>query len=1522
MNCKLDYIERVSDSLVSPDKKRELTEAHNLVMEKIATATYNGNLLFDIDIKAGKSTVKILTKFTNTLKGKELRKEQENFLQRIDGEIKDVLKKYGTPRNFVVGWENLSLNPAKPEYKTAVVTVNFSEYLESDFRLSNIDFSDPTQVDTFFDMMNTEMYDTSYIRKAKTIIDTLTTPELSDRTLDKLNLMLEKIDSLMENVINNKNNESELTSEESTISSMYYSLKGLKKELEEIDPSNVDQYNDKVFERILAINSYVVKSFKILDLLNKTIKNRIQPKISTLQDRSVETYSEDMREVSAILGEASLLLETIKPLQEILSFTEEGLGVSFWDSYNKLKVERDLLKLFPRKEGEVIAVLASEVTSIDQIKLGFLNKGFSLDEITEIISVIDSNLLENRNKISSAFNKLSSLFSTVQEDLRRYHFETLGTLLYNEQLRSQNVNSIDDITNLEIKNSLLTKEQLIAELKIASKDISSINKLFAGGSQIEDAVSRLYVEYIQNPIRSAGIENNLFATDAEEILSRLGFTLDSQERKDLEKKFMRTIQYIPKDGIVEEAEPDYEGPTITKYGQKFKVRESVAFIPKEDNSFDGHRLTLDSKLHSHTLPKRVKDLFNIFNKQISVASIPPHLLDDLKVLVANDLIGYSSTGSIPFYTKRRSINENIVKSVLYSHFVNSKESIKSSIEINEMLEKFFEDDPNFTSLDSSNMIEELNKKDGSQLYKFIKRNSYQKPVSESSKISEEVLEKTFGRSFLAEKIIGLDSNKNFVEVELQENIHDDYTNYTIKTPNIEYIFLLQKDFNNIKPKYKTAETAALKALFAQDSSGRAEAYYDFIMSSYKSASNNIGAWKLDFGLLPYIHVKESETFFEGLKKGFSKERLKKALENMKYVDEYQRVKQAKNEEGEWVNVDKDGNPTDVPVYIQRIDSYGDPYDELVPRYVSSINKEETEQDLFKSMFLYKTSSNTFKKLSDIESTAPILKTILKGSDTLGIKGRQAIKRSLLTDNVIYATGNVAATTVAKNSTEALLSFTKQFVYNRVSADDNILGLSAKKLLKNVKNLNVFQALSNNWIASMTNLGIGTISNYSMATGQRLGLTKEAINSAYSEYTLNIKNFLVDTFTQTQTDKSKYTQLGNIFDALKGNHEGMELGAKDAVKKAKNLVLFMSSTAPEHMNQMTMFIAFLKSHQILPGLTMNDIVKYEPGKAVGFDLEKYNNKLKELNQPEILEKDLVEKVLLPFHRKVDRIMYEANGQYSKMDTNMIERNHWTALAYLFQRWVYPGLKNRFRQGGEYIPLTGEVEQEGYLRTYLMEIIDRNDAIFENAEAVFSIQQIKDYILKNKIKTVKQLGKQFLINPILNMVNKVAKNVLKMDNPKIDDFLFGNANDEAIKRLERAYQEVFIYHSTFVLGMLISAIVEDDDEDDVLLKNLLLQSKRIHSDMGFFISPLTFADKLKLKAQDPFSIKRAYDLNSGLFKQLLFGPLEQYDRKGPGYEKGDYKVAVKARKAIFSPWHQFIKLMNPQQQINYMDLIFNE
>lgn len=667
-----------------------------------------------------------------------------------------------------------------------------------------------------------------------------------------------------------------------------------------------------------------------------------------------------------------------------------------------------------------------------------------------------------------------------------------------------------------------------------------------------------------------------------------------------------------------------------------------------------------------------------------------------------------------------------------------------------------------------------------------------------------------------------------------------------------------------------------------------KAYYDYTLNKYNEANRKRGSFFLFGYRLPFIKKKIDLS---------PKERINETLKSA----------------------------LDVNAKTNKIDRI------LKPSYSTVFdNILEQESDSFVSNTLLTIDSIKYEGLKYVEPLFNISKNVLSGNQSLSIEQRKALDKGIL-DNTLRNFTEKEAKKAATKSTSALIEALQYNIYG-IKEDITTGNFSWGKAIDKLKYVNSYQLLAMNVTAGLSNYTVGTYNNWMLGFSNKMGIKPENLKEGLKIYAKNVSNgnFFRDSVKNYEHEKSLVSQLAFYFEAIKGNfEEGLgKVDTEHPIKRFLKWGLYAPSTIVEHKNQITLMLALLHNFKI-KDKSLFDFIIHEQGKAFEWNMKKF--------QEEGFNQEQVENILLEFRTTLDTLNNEAHGQFAKLDTNKLQRHAFWSIAYQFSKWIYPSYKARYRQGSWDV-MSNSYLEEGYLRTYtkniFKEFLDMHKTLMKDSAQ----ETLISYFSKDGLKQVGNIGKALVLKQLAHLFNRITFNKLE-EIDSIKNFLYKDSSEKEIKRIHAATIELTFWSAAVLTSLILRAVIEsDDEEDDIVLKMLVLQAERFQNDVSFFLpttNPFVLTDKLQFKLKDPFSSGRLLDANLGLLSQIVgfefniededkffiqFNILEQYDRKGVGYEKGDYKIVNKAQKALLSPYYQLIRFMNPQQQLNYLNLLY--
>lgn len=1399
----------------------------------------------------------------------------------------------------------------------------------------------PDNFDQLMEIMSEDFYAPKYLKKATNLADslirnpdgTLKAEADINKIFGELENFSDSISIYLANILRSNSRDSKFSpAVERNIVEMNNLLISGQKEINDLIEAGADPkvISDKSLERIQEITSYLRKSYFILEYLSSKMNLDIKSMLNTVDKGNVDDpkYWSTAQRLSLTLNEAAYLFDIFSPIADILSYVNNELGYSFWDKYNIVNVE-EVLKMYltsedggtdsPGKgltleeaEEVLLEIFDPNVTDIDNILVKMmgiedpLNPGeplFTQEDLGYVKEFFEGSVVPSHSKLIDSFSNFLSKFKNTGTELKKAHYDLLSSVIYNQsrvRFRDQP----------EMLARLKSKEEISKELQVGSHDIGAINFTLASTQNVDDYTFRAFFDILDDKVILNDMINQEKRGEYEAKLREVGLTITDEDgsRKEMERKFFSTIIYVDKDRPLAELEDgeDWDGPVLEAYGKKFKARKGYAF----KKQYNYHDKAFELKAHNYTKNARAAAVNEFLGQEFDVAS--PETYADILSLISRDVLYKSASGHLQlkpqFIEKYEEEGADLFVNQLDASFYDSFSHLMSYREAGNKFKGI-----GITNIDD--LVSALNDRDFEHSF-FLKRNLYGRKAyggTDVKRIYKNKLDQNASKAFDESGVIVQyqDGTYAYVEGTLSDKglVIDDED----PENRIEKIIELAGEFRIPDPRFENLEYEAL--MDEMKSNPKMKSYYDFILKEYETSNKNLGDHYLSYGLLPHVAELETTGVFDKIKKGKIKEAAIQFAENHRYNDPTVDKNNVRKQEG------------------------GHTYRELVPDYVFPLNAGLTQSgDLFQMMTLFEPSSRMYKSLSEFEAVGKVFLATLRGN-SMGVTAR-----TVKDPNGVKAFMNkfLNNSKAFEESSPLSSRYFQELFENRVYGyrhDTRIGSASLRKIAGSVKTLTAYQVLAHNWKATVTNLLIGNLETFIMSVGKRYGLSHESLRNSWKHYLSNVLDYAMDEFKPNVSDTSLSSQLMGYFDIFKGNQEeGREQFSQHKIQeKIAKHAFFGSTSLPEHVNQGVLFLAIWEDHEVLPGRKLKEFVSHTNGKMFTWDLEAFKKAYEDHGKdPKEVNMDFFRKYYLNvFQRKVTRAMYETQGQYDKKYRNFAEINTWLSLAYQFSRWMYPGLRSKFVAEGEILFDSGQVEEEGYLRTYAKYMIAGNDKIMQQVGTASFYMRAQTYMKEQGIVNMGQLYLSNFGKATIGSVMKLSANMFNEPTPNLDKWLFSGVeetNDRIIDRLNRAYTFMGVFVSTFLLGIILAAIADSDGdpEDDKFLKFLELQARRLNNDLGFYVDPFTFLDKAILKYRDPLTIFRPYESISGVLKQLFLYEVNEdgldmrfndvYERDGVGYKEGDSKLWVKTKKTFLSFLVQYSKLFNPQQELNYMDMVY--
>lgn len=1546
--CEIPYIKNGSvDTALSATSEDELKdilqEVHLRTLQSIAGRVNSKNeLLFNNTVSREGVYLKVLS--SEKYNSKQ-RREQIAALNAINTQVKTELKAKKIFNDVPDSYDpvrtlDVKLHPGST-LTYSVVVVDFTPYISSGSRiLEEADFEniDPMFLNQYFQK---EYYEPNYIKTANVILDSLQRdPVIMKETLDGLSEMLNNIETYAQNIYKNSSQVSNFSRLRSTFERLYSVLLATEREYNELLETGAtpSQLSTKAIERISHVTSFLRSGHYVVGNVKYRMDNTVSDLMDKINSLNNPEYYKDIEKLGKILKEVHYIMNTLSPLKDLLSRIPQELNYSFWDSYNVISLERELIDLFRDKENGMLLledIFNSDIQDIDTIKYRMLthrdsngDEVFTSSDVASIDSIFTKNLVSEKNKLIHSFKNFNNDFLSLESTIRDSMYNYIATIIHNEYIRSMKVKDISELTPEQI-SQIRTKEQIIENLKVATSDIGLVESFFQSGQSWTDEVLRIASYYVDRQLMVADFLNVKKQGENEKILEDFGFTVEDKDgrRAALESQFIEKKTYVPNTSYLEEADQEWldKGlPTLSAYGKTFKASERYGFI--EEYSIEKFKFL--EAAFNRTKEERIDFITSLLTEDINnpvyidVNSLTAEDIEVLKmILVSERDVKERNTplGTIIYFqNKELPLRENISR-YLSTVFWNSVTHLRPK---NEILQELRDLD---SIADAQDLVDKLNSGIESDMISKVLKNTYTyklRTTKNIKRINHNLFDKQIGTLFGADILIGVNSDGKYFVVD-PSYMKKRKGSFEINHPDIEEILVMVRDFTELDASFKNPAYQTLQSLLSSNQG--IKEYHDFIYGNYKVANDKLGIQGLKYGFLPSIAEVERLSTLDKIKRK-AREAVDLNTDDLNYNPSGRILK-----DGTILELQEDDSTLKI----------------LTPKHVNELKPGlQQSLDLFMNNMHFDRSTRMFEALSNSDAFAKIFLTLLKGSESGGlhIKERVANVSDSKLNTIIKRTVRQKFEEHDLNSTRRFEEWMESKIYG-YKKDYRVLGskLSVQKLSNKIKMFNAYTLLANNQVAMLTNIGIATIENFSAAAGRRFGLKSKALLNSYKEVIKHSPSLLADLAKRRVKDMSLTTQLVYAFDAIKGNNtEGIIGGDPTETGKIAQMMLYYTQSLPEAFIQTSAFLALLRSYTIIeghgnePALKMNDLIIEKDGEMFTFDLDKYNKRRVELGKEEVTLDEFIDVEVARFKGVLTKFLEETQGMYDKYQKNSIENHVILSLSYQFHRWLYPGIKARYKKGGIYNPYTGEYDEEGYMRTFLKSLIKQWDEEFSYVKDYAFLNRVREYLrLKNITKTA-QLSSNIIAKAALGPIVKLSKDLLGIQNPNIDEWLFSEEHDEAVRdRISRSYRYLLFWTSTFVMMGITRALAEyDGDDDDLLLEMLELQAKRINSDMGFFINPITAMDKALMKYRDPFTIYKSYSSLSGIFKQAFFfeynpgdvDPMnwkfnDVYEHSGPGYEKGDYKLWVKFRKTFLSPYNQYIRALNPDEQLKYMEMVYN-
>lgn len=1041
----------------------------------------------------------------------------------------------------------------------------------------------------------------------------------------------------------------------------------------------------------------------------------------------------------------------------------------------------------------------------------------------------------------------------------------------------------------------ITKEQFKTQLRTLDKDEGFFKHQLDATVQSNDPLTAAIALVLGNQLYDAHqstIVESQDLTDERELLE-LEKNMSRDEINTYHDEMTHEQLYASLDqyGNLEEVEADYEGDKIqlNVFGRTvwIKAQKKKAFLSEYNEAlFDAHQ----SYFYQH-LNKEIRKLFSLLpvdEKGVPDLTVAPKDTALYKFLASsNDPVDKQLFKKL-YYTKngKTSYNKyavkleypytiwNLMKTAHLSNFYQQHKDLVTGDKRVKLIEEL--------GLDAVNGKKQLPK----NLQKHVSIH-YVGKDEDPTFIKKQLLAGKY------EHIASYEKNNAFYVLVLKNGTLEwvDIYNNKETLKDITAYYTLRGDFSPLKQSYHYTQSFDKEVVNKWNklkSDSKKEKYFNTLLKHYNRANQRAGNAGLKYNILPQVEK----------------------LKNFADYTAAANVKSTWDKLVEWFRRVIMGDDVNITPQEQKDTAYqeqylnGEPVLKIPIRFITHINDELVEQDLYRSVMMYAASANTYNHLRQVEPQIQVLKRIINPDAIVGI-GRQAKDYDAF-DKLLVRFGKKHNVTAAERLNKKLTEFINDTMYGQDSfgSSVDVLGfkLDIQKAANKISKYTALTSLAWNISSMFTNLGIGTYQNYAETIGKGM-YSKEEFRDALLIYGKSVTNmeFFKDLTQPNFAKKSIINQLAIFFDAIQGEFldDQGNISRTGNAEKMANRAMFWTQAAPEHQMQLSLMIAMMKGYKLPSGKSLWDSVQHKPGEMFTFPAE------------------VTDKVLRDFRNKLHSTNKKLHGHFAKLDKAVVQRRWYGKLLIMFKKHLYANIRHRF--GAKRFDWEAGVEHEGYIRSYFTMLLeDANQQKGLVAKVLFG-------------------ARNFLVKPYLGVFDQLIGGQLSKRSPELSAFMYGT-EEQQVAAKKAAFDMMIVSVLAIMIIALEAALDDDDEEGEQILKLLEAQAIKLEGDIGmylpFFVSPrspqiFTTVDKATQLITSPFAQMRAYTTSVKVLSQLWTdvgpygtvwteGGFEQYDRSGAGYKKGDYKITRALSKSILSPFWQITRFMTPDEQLQYLNL----
>lgn len=543
-------------------------------------------------------------------------------------------------------------------------------------------------------------------------------------------------------------------------------------------------------------------------------------------------------------------------------------------------------------------------------------------------------------------------------------------------------------------------------------------------------------------------------------------------------------------------------------------------------------------------------------------------------------------------------------------------------------------------------------------------------------------------------------------------------------------------------------------------------------------------------------------------------------------------------------------------------------------YRGQHNLDEQSYDLMSLIMMDYHMSVNFREKNRIKNTLELLADIM---DNSSVAKTQGIAKKVMVTALGKNTYSEVKAIMGEDSN--ISKVLRSVIENRLYGIKTI-NQDYGKVAQSLMGWTGMVMLGVNYLSASANLIQGKVFNFIEGMGGQWYNGKNVLN-ADIKFFMDMASsdgsggWMNDSLSARSVKTSKTNQLMNLVN-LQGEFKGLakRFNENNKVKELmkRNTLFFMNHSAEFYIHGTLMYAIMdnIKVKNSKGQFVDKDGNVVSKAKAMTFDeaftVDKETNKLV-LNKhasnisfgQEIVSFDLdSDKGILEVRNLINKIAYDIQGNYNDEVQSLAQRHIWGKMAFMLRKWIVPAFNRRWRGGNKATKRKSELReidrfysedlqsfQEGYYTTFIR-------------------------FITTVAKDLKRLG--------ISAAYKQAKGQL-------------TSHEEA--NLRRTTYELGMIALSFLSSILLLKSLDGlDDDDDEGLLYLAFTTRRLYSELAFFIDP---ASTLQILYSPSATISYSADIVKAINQlasdgtSLLVGDgLELYER---GKHKGMPKLWVR-------------------------------